>query len=131
MFYGFTWKNIFWSRKWWGRRGDTGAPPAPFSLRLCETVLTSSAKMISLWDFFVFVTKFCISFTQTKKKYVNVIDDICNRMIEFKAKNEIIKMNRNYSNVDEKYGELNTFINTMLITKIPLDMWMWVGTFSQ
>ena len=43
-------------------------------------------------------------------------------MIEFKAKNEIIKMNRNYSNVDEKYGELNTFINTMLMTKIPLDM---------
>ena len=78
--------------------------------------------MISLWDFFVFVTKFCISFAQTKKKYVNVIDDIYNRMIEFKAKNEIIKTNRNYSNVDEKYGELNTFINTMLMTKIPLDM---------
>ena len=44
--------------------------------------------------------------------------------MEFKTKNEIIKMNRNYSNVDKKYGELNTFMNIMLITKITLDMLM-------
>ena len=30
-----------------------------------------------------------------------VDDDIYNRIKEFKAKNEIIKMNRNYSNVDK------------------------------
>ena len=29
-------------------------------------------------------------------------DNIYNRIIEFKAKNEIIKMNRNYSNVDKR-----------------------------
>ena len=29
-------------------------------------------------------------------------DDIYNRIIEFKAKNEKIKMNRNYSNVDKR-----------------------------
>ena len=58
-----------------------------------------------------------------EKKYVKVIDDdIYNRIIEFKAKNEIIKMNRNYSNVDRKCGELNTFISIMLLTKITLDM---------
>ena len=38
-----------------------------------------------------------------KKKYVKVIDDdIYDRVIEYKAKNEIIKMNRNYSNVEIK-----------------------------
>ena len=31
------------------------------------TDLTSYAKMISLWVFFVFVTIFCIGFTQTEK----------------------------------------------------------------
>ena len=29
-------------------------------------------------------------------------DNIYNRIIEFKAKNEIIKINRNYSNVDKR-----------------------------
>ena len=38
-----------------------------------------------------------------ERKYVKVIDDdICNKKIEFKAKSEIIKMNRNYKNVDKK-----------------------------
>ena len=49
-------------------------------------------------------------------------DDIYNRIIEIKAKNEIIEMNRNYSNVDKKYGELNTFMSIMLMTKITLDI---------
>ena len=29
-------------------------------------------------------------------------DDICNRKIEFKAKSEIMKRNRNYKKVDKK-----------------------------
>ena len=38
-----------------------------------------------------------------EKKYVKVTDDdICNRKIEFKAKSEIMKMNRNYKKVDKK-----------------------------
>ena len=38
-----------------------------------------------------------------EKKYVKVIDnDICNRKIEFKAKGEIMKRNRNYKKVDKK-----------------------------
>ena len=48
--------------------------------------------------------------------------DFSNRIIEFKAKNETIKMNRNYSKVDKKYGELNIFMRIMLMTKILLDM---------
>ena len=48
-------------------------------------------------------------------------DDIYNRIIENKAKNGIIKMNRNYSNV---YGELNTFMRIMFMKTISLDMWM-------
>ena len=72
--------------------------------------------------FFVFVTTSCIGFTQTEKNYVKVIDDdICNMVIEFKAKNKILT-DRNYSNVDKKYGELYTFMSIMLITKITLDM---------
>ena len=59
--------------------------------------------MISLWVYFIFATTFCIDFTQTEKKYVKVIgDDIYDRIIKYKAKNEIIKMSRNYSNVDKK-----------------------------
>ena len=49
-------------------------------------------------------------------------DDIYNRIIEYKAKIEIIKTNRNYSNVEKKYGQTNTFMSIMLITKITLDM---------
>ena len=38
-----------------------------------------------------------------EKNYVNVIDDDpCNRKIEFKAKSEIMKRNRNYREVDKK-----------------------------
>ena len=47
---------------------------------------------------------------------------IYTRITEFKAKYEIIKMSRNYGNVAKKYGELNTFISTMLMTIIRLNM---------
>ena len=41
-----------------------------------------------------------------EKKYVKLInDDIYDRIIKYKAKNEIIKMSRNYSNVDKKNME--------------------------
>ena len=77
------------------------------------TDLTSYAKMISLWVYFIFATTFCTGFTQTEKKYVKVIDDgIYNRIIKYKAKNEIIKISRNYSNVDKKNMEsfkMNSF----------------------
>ena len=49
-------------------------------------------------------------------------DDIYKRIIEFTAKNEIIKMNSNYSNVEKGYGQTNTFISIMPMTKITLDM---------
>ena len=52
-------------------------------------------------------------------------DDIYNRIIEFKAKNEIIKMNRNYSNVDKRiwiYAQTNMFMSIILMTKITLDI---------
>ena len=53
--------------------------------------------MISLWVYFIFTKTFCIGFTQTERKYVKVIDDdIHDRTIEYKAKNETIKMNGNY-----------------------------------
>ena len=59
--------------------------------------------MISLWFFFVFVTIFCIGFTLAEKLKIKVIDgDIWNRKIEFKAKNEIIKMNRNESKFERR-----------------------------
>ena len=76
--------------------------------------------------FFVFVTTFCTGFTRTEKYQVKVIDDdIYNRIIEFKAKNEIIKMNRNYSNVDKRiwiYAQTNMFMSIILMTKITLDI---------
>ena len=73
--------------------------------------------------FFIFVTTFCVGFSRTEKKYVKVIDDdIYNRIKKVKAKNEVIKMSRNYYNADKKYGELNTFMSTMLITKISLNI---------
>ena len=54
-----------------------------------------------------------------------MIDDgIYNRIIETEAKNEIKEMNRNYSNVDKNFGELNTFTSIIFITKITLDMGM-------
>ena len=52
-------------------------------------------------------------------------DDIYNRIIEFKAENKIIKMNRNYGNNDKKYGKLNTFMCSMLTTNVSPDMRMW------
>ena len=48
--------------------------------------------------------------------------DFANWLIEFEAKNETIKMNRNYSKVDKKYWELNIFMRIMLMTKISLVM---------
>ena len=48
--------------------------------------------------------------------------DFSNRIIEFEAKNETIKMNRTYSKIDKKYGELNIFMRIMLMTKISLSM---------
>ena len=49
------------------------------------------------------IIPFCIDFTRTEKKYIKVIDgDICNRKIEFKAKSEIRKMNRDYKKFDKK-----------------------------
>ena len=49
------------------------------------------------------IIPFCIDFTRTEKKYIKVIDgDICNRKIEFKAKSEIMKMNRDYKKFDKK-----------------------------
>ena len=55
-----------------------------YILPFVATDLTSQAKMVS--GFFVFVTTFCIGFTQREKKYVKVIDDdISGRRIEFKA----------------------------------------------
>ena len=55
-------------------------------------------------DFFLFfIVTICIGFTRTEKKYVKVFDnDICNRKIEFKAKSEIMRRNRNCKNVDKK-----------------------------
>ena len=53
--------------------------------------------------FSLFVIRFCIGFTRTEKKFVKVIDnDTYNKKIEFKAKSEIMKRNRNYKNVDKK-----------------------------
>ena len=73
--------------------------------------------------FFIFVTTFCVGFSRTEKKYVKVIDDdIYNRIKKVKAKNEVIKMSRNYYNADKKYEELNTFMSTMLMTKISLNI---------
>ena len=55
-----------------------------------------------------FIIIFCIGFARTEKKYVKVInDDICNREIEFKAKSDIMKMNRSYKKLTRKYGVLN------------------------
>ena len=48
--------------------------------------------------------------------------DFANRIIEFEAKNEILKMNKNYSKVAKKYGELNIFMKIMLMTKISMAM---------
>ena len=49
-------------------------------------------------------------------------DDLYNSIIEFKIKNQIIRMNRNYSNPDKTYGGLNSFTSIMLMTKIALDV---------
>ena len=47
--------------------------------------------------FSFFVITFCIGFMRTGRKYVKVIgDDVCNTKIEFKAKSEMMKRNRNY-----------------------------------
>ena len=55
-----------------------------------------------------FIITFRIGFTRTEKKYVKVInDDICNREREFKAKSDMMKMNRSYKKLTRKYGVLN------------------------
>ena len=44
---------------------------------------------------------------QTEKKYVKVTDDnTCNSTIEFKAKSEIMKRNRDCKNVDNEIWEV-------------------------
>ena len=48
--------------------------------------------MIPLWVFYVFVTTSCIVLSE----------GIYNSIREFKAKNEIIKMNGNYGNIDKR-----------------------------
>ena len=48
--------------------------------------------------------------------------DIYNRIIEFKAKNETIKINRIAVMLTTEYGQTNTLMSTMLMTKIALDM---------
>ena len=85
------------------------------------------AKMISLWVFFVFIATFCIGFTQTEKYQVKVIsDNIYNRIIEFKAKKWEQKMKQKITVLLAKeYGQKNTFMSIILMTKITVDMWMW------
>ena len=56
--------------------------------------------MISLCDFFRFCHNILYRF-YANGEIVKVIDDDYNRIITFKAKNEIIKMNRNCSNIDK------------------------------
>ena len=54
---------------------------------------------------------FCIGSTRTERKYVKVIgNDIYNRVIK---------------KHDKKYGELNTFMHIVFMTKETLDMWTW------
>ena len=53
--------------------------------------------------FFRFLSQHFVLVYANGEKVRNVIDDdIYNRIIEFKAKNEIINMNRDYSNIDKK-----------------------------
>ena len=53
--------------------------------------------------FSFFIITFCIGLARAEKNYAKVIDDdICNRKIEFKAKSEIMKINKNYKKVDQK-----------------------------
>ena len=56
--------------------------------------------MISLCDFFRFCHNILYRF-YANGEIVKVTDDDYNRIITFKAKNEIIKMNRNCSNIDK------------------------------
>ena len=64
------------------------------------TALTSYGKMISPWIFFRF---FFFFWFYAKEETVKLIDDdICKRVIEFKTKNEIIKINRDYNNIDKR-----------------------------
>ena len=75
-------------------------------------------------SFLVFVTTFFSGFTRTEKKCIRLIDDdMNNRVIKFKTKNEITIINRNYSKPDKKYEEeLNTFMSIMLMIKLTLYM---------
>ena len=74
--------------------------------------------------FSFFITTFCIGLRE--KKCVNMIDDdIYNRTVEFKANNEIIKMNGITVILTKKHEEWNTFMSSMLMTKIMPAWWMW------
>ena len=53
--------------------------------------------------FFLDATSSLATEEKSEKKYVKVIeDDICNMKIEFKAKSEIMKRNRNHKEFDKK-----------------------------
>ena len=61
-------------------------------------------------------------FVRTFLVRVSTGDDICKRVIEFKAKNEIIKINRDYNNIDKR------------ITDRQIRSWAscsWVGSLSK
>ena len=50
-------------------------------------------------------------------------DDIYSKIIELKAKSEIIKWTGIAVTLTKEYGQVNTFMSIMLLTKITLDMW--------
>ena len=82
-----------------------------------------------------FIITFCIGFTRTEKKYVKVInDDICNREIGFKAKSDIMKMNRSCKELTRKYGVLNVkgyFHSVIFFTKFDFYNATFESLFSQ
>ena len=49
-------------------------------------------------------------------------DDICNRKIEFKAKSEIMKRNRNYKEIDKKiWRVLKCKVETIMLVETTFD----------
>ena len=67
-----------------------------------------------------------------EKKYVKVTDDrIYNRKIEFKAKTEVVKMNRNYKKVDEKIWRVLKCKQIVFFTKSDLYNSAFESLFSQ
>ena len=51
-------------------------------------------------------------------------DDIYNRRIELKAKNEIIKLNRDYSNVDKRIW-IDKYVHEHHVYDKNMWVWMW------